>query len=280
VWDAVVGAEFATVKIGSEQSGKVTRYAATATLLDRLDRHRGVKPMRLLTEKRLGRNTRARTPTTDALVYLHSGTKDLATGERLPPHLRNQPLPLPANPVAVGYFGGLEDSIDRINRNNLRHSWEAFRTDPATGKQRAFQPNVMLQLRYVGRPFRCGRLWTRGEFSAQSLPKKMRKGILIDGQPVAELDYSGMLPRMLYHMARIDPKGDVYRPEVIFPRFHAIPRSAAERKVVRGVVKRVMMICLNVGSQPRANSSVGRLLAEHPHEVPHGSWTAGMRCKL
>ena len=46
--------------------------------------------------------------------------------------------------------------------------------------------------------------------------------MLIDGEPSAELDYSGMATRMLYHRAHLDSDGDVYCPERVMPAYPAL----------------------------------------------------------
>lgn len=54
-----------------------------------------------------------------------------------------------------------------------------------------------------------GRLYT-GKYGHQSLRKIERRSIEFNGCPSAELDYSGMHPRLLYHLKRIDFRGDPY----------------------------------------------------------------------
>lgn len=43
-----------------------------------------------------------------------------------------------------------------------------------------------------------------------SAPKRLRKNILLNGQPVIELDYSGCAVRMLYHLRDMECDGDPY----------------------------------------------------------------------
>lgn len=264
VWDTLVKRGFALVRKGSEQSGKVTRYLATGHLLDTYEK---ATPMRLLTERRLGRNTQVKIPTTAALVVLHTGTTDLATGERLPKALRKQPLPLSPRPLpgsALACLRRVEDTLEYGNTSNLNHTWKAFWPDPVTGKRRTIQPNVCLTQVHSGCLFRGARLYTRGLHSAQALPKRVRQGMEVDGEPVAEWDYQAMAVTMLYHMEGLTPEaGDVYRPEVIFPRFYAADRPDRPKEAVRGFVKRATIICLNARSREAAHSSVGKLLAKH-----------------
>lgn len=45
----------------------------------------------------------------------------------------------------------------------------------------------------------------------QSLPKERRRGIRINGEPIADLDYASMFPRLAYIRVGIDPpEGDLY----------------------------------------------------------------------
>ena len=44
----------------------------------------------------------------------------------------------------------------------------------------------------------------------QQLNKEQRNGILINGSPVVEIDYSGMHMRMLYHLSSLQYEGDPY----------------------------------------------------------------------
>jgi hypothetical protein len=57
---------------------------------------------------------------------------------------------------------------------------------------------------------RHGRLYT-GRYGHQSLRKIERRTIEFNGCPSVELDYSGMHPRLLYHLGRIDYRGDPYK---------------------------------------------------------------------
>ena len=55
-----------------------------------------------------------------------------------------------------------------------------------------------------------GRLYT-GKYGHQSLPQRQRKSISFDGEPCVELNFSGMHPRMLYHLEGLDFREDPYR---------------------------------------------------------------------
>ena len=267
VWDALVAAEFAEQCRGSEISGKVTRYGATSKLLAL----RRWWQLRMLEDIDLSRNTELAAPTDRALVYLHSGKLDMATGDPLPEDERKQPInflehiarkaergpdgqPYPdAIRNGLDYFRAKEDTIESINSNNLEHGWAATCTHP-DGTTTTFQPNVALRQIHVGDFFEAARLYSFGELSGQNLTKDVRRTMRIDGEPVAEFDFSGMHPRMLYRRANCKPiDGDVYQPELVLPGCHAEPG-------VRGFIKRATNICFNCKSRAKANSSISNIL--------------------
>ncbi len=269
VWDALVKAGFAELHRGSELSGKTTRYAATKKLL--ILRHQW--ELQMLEGIELFRNSELSSPTHRALVYLHTGKVDLFTGDPLPDEEKRKPVsfldhlakvaqPGPdgkADPRAIqnglDYFKAKEDTIESINANNLTHGWAATCTHP-DGTTTTFQPNVCLRQIHVGGFFQAARLYSFGELSGQNLPKEVRRTMLIDGEKVAELDYSGMHPRMLYHRERCNPSGDIYQPELVLP-------GCATAPGVRGLIKQATNICLNCRSRRAAHSSINKKLLDH-----------------
>lgn len=280
VWDALCRAGFADFCKGSQESKRVTRYRATPKLLDL----RSQWELNLLLNTKLDRNTeRVTDPTALALVYLHTGRCDVATGHPLADDLQKQPIGFmdyileygqrgedgQVDPRAikngVEFWRGVEDTIDFINQRNLEHSWLAFYTDPDSGRKVAFQPNPCLRQVHVGQFFRAARLYSWSALSGQNLSKVQRREMLIDGRPTAELDYSGMATRMLYHFAGLDPRGDIYKADQVFPKFHKSKEATDELKALaRDFVKTVTNICWNVDSRERAHSSVAHALIQHP----------------
>lgn len=278
VWDAIVAAELATACLGSEESGKVTRYRATPKLLTL----RREWELSLLVHLTLGRNTELTEPTPMALVHLHSGKLDLLTGEPLPEAEQRKPIsirehvakraqPSPdgaPDPEAIAnglaYFREVEDRIEQINSVNLDHAWKVQRRDPDTGRQYSYGVDTRLRQIHAGEFFRTVRLYTAGPLSGQSLSKEQRQTILIDGEAAAELDFSCMVVRMLYHRKGLNPAGDLYRPERVLPKYYGLANASDARKsVARDFVKRATNICWNVGSRSEANSSVGKFVAQH-----------------
>jgi hypothetical protein len=282
VWDAIKAAGFADDCKGSEITRRVTRYSATDKLLSL----RADWKIRLMMDLDLARNTDLpHNPTPHALVYLHTGRMDPATGSTLAKDGQRQPVSLFAymarhaqpgpdgkpDPRAIAngmaYLCDIENKVEKINRSNLSHTWAAYHSDPKSGRQHVFQPNPCMRQIRVGELFHAVRLYTWGELSGQNFPQAVRRTMLIDDEPVAELDFSGMVTRMLYHYKRIDPVGDVYRPDVLFPAFHADNPNDDDRSTVRDFIKRATNICWNVNSRGNANSSVGRLLTEYANQT-------------
>jgi hypothetical protein len=220
----------------------------------------------------LKRNTALKDPTDHALVVLRSGKKDPATGKPLAKALRRVPLPLPETPNDVRKrLVRFEDAIETINRSNLNFSWRAFRTNEFTGKPQVFPVNVCLRMIYKDKLWHGGRMYTFGPVSAQNLSRIDRRKIQISDritvEGVAEFDFSGHAIRMLYHhYAKIDPdpEQDIYRPEVVFPRFYGStdPEDPA-REVARDFVKTVTNVCWNVNNPIRAEMSAEKTYSEH-----------------
>lgn len=283
VWDQIAAAGLASVCLGSEETGRTTRYYPTPKLLE-LKR---CWELRFITDLDLARNSQVGpggAPVPLALVVLHSGKIDLGTGVLLPEEQRKVPIHFldevqrlaqrgpdgEPDPRAVAngmrYWQAVEDVINRINDAATSHSWQATAVDPVSGRQWTFQPNPCLRQLHIGAFFRGARLYGWSDWAVQRLPRTVRQTIRIDGDPVAELDFSGMATRMLYHMAGHDPDPahDVYRPERILPQLYGFENMSADRRMlVRDFIKRATNICWNVAGRGAANSAVGHLLAEH-----------------
>ncbi len=273
VWDAVIEAGLARVCLGSEMSGFRTRYRATAVLLELFDGWR----LGDLVDLNLGRNTETDVPTSHALVVLSRGSRDPFTGRPLPPEERREALSLVdyvaahaqrdrlGNPEPLAVKNGLdqlrrmEDLIERINRINLRHAWEASSVDPDTGTERVFQPNVCLRQVHAGDLFRACRYYCWSPLSGQNLPKAQRRTIRIDGEAAAELDFSCLHIRMLYHLKGQNPEGDLYRVQTVLP---GSPMFGDEGEAIRDVVKRATNICLNTTSRKQAEAAVWKLIKD------------------
>lgn len=265
VWNAIVAAGLAEIGLGSEASGKVTRYRATLKLWTMQEEWK----LRMLVRLDLVRNSEKRKPSRHGLVLIYRGKVDAGTGELLNPINRRKLLPVNSeSPQVQSVIRAEEGLVESFNQMVLLHTWKWYETDPESGKEHVRALNPCVRKIYSGGWPRSGRFYSWDVLSGQELSKARRKTILIDEQPVSEFDISGTFIRMAYHIKGVDPDRDedLYRPHVIFPKFYSYRNvSAKHRGIVRDFVKRCTNICLHVRSHSQANSSVGRELAEHPH---------------
>jgi hypothetical protein len=76
--------------------------------------------------------------------------------------------------------------------------------------------------------------------------------MLIDGENIAEIDYSGYHLRMLYHKSKVDFKGDVYQPKRLLPELYKKKYSDESREAGRKYIKKLTNIILNAETYPQA----------------------------
>ena len=270
VWDAIIAAGLARMCRGSELARKLTRYRPTGKSYKLCECMAAISML----DTHLDKSSELERSVLTSLVVAHTGRKRLfpllgtRLEWRLPPGERKQPLPFPTRQPLRAVLCEIEDRIEFINRSNLDHSWKAFYTVPGTNKRQAYQPNVCLRHVHSGWWGRAAHLYSWGPTDAQNIPKSERKNMLIDGEPVTELDFSGYHMRILYHKMGIDPSGDVYKPAEIFPKFYASRvATAAMKATVRDFVKKATNICLNVLSRQRASAAIAKLFCEHTKKV-------------
>ena len=106
------------------------------------------------------------------------------------------------------------------------------------------------------RIFNNGSLEQGGRFYGgwwQNVRSKLRSTIEIDGQETVELDYSGFMPRALYHSLGIDYAEDPYDlPDV----YAAAEAEGFSRKKARDGIKRIFLVLLNGRDERMEPSSV------------------------
>lgn len=250
VWDAFVKAGFVSEpRKGSQISKKTTRYMATGRLLQITPSwdNSHFPPQGTTASSAESGNASVQT-----LVRGRVSKRDPATGNPRNPNERNMPLPWPG-PEQHDLRQRLQLEVDlvaEINAVNRRHRWIAC----CHGS--SFPVSVRIHQMHRGEWFRAPRFYTSGLFHAQGLSRKQRATIRIDDEPIVELDYSGMQLRMLYHQHGIDVQGDVYRADLIFPKFNATAPCTKESKTVRAFVKICTNTCLNVGSRRKAAGAI------------------------
>lgn len=257
IWDVIVKARLCRVCIGDELTGYVSRYRATGKL---------VKLLRLFEEGsyidlRLDCNTKRKRPTKDAYLFLHSGTRDITTGKRLPKEQRKQIMSLidlPSN--ILRYLKEREDQLRECNRINGEYTW-SVKCPKTKRSQLSYEPNYCLKESHSGRIGRYTRHIGWSNISIQQLSKKERKRILIDDESATELDYGQFDIRRHYHFQGIDPTGDAYKPELILPRWYSSGAATKKKKrIVRKFLKRSTNVLLNVSSEPQGIRAIGNVL--------------------
>ena len=275
VWDAIVQAGFATVCIGSDSSGELTRYRATKKLKD----IRREWKLPVLEDTEPERNTENNIPLEHGLIIVRAGRFDPVTGARNDDRKQLIPLaecaarfaqPLPdgtPDPAAIrnglARVRAIEDLLEQINRANLRRNWQTYIKNPETGRLHICPVNPCLKQIHIGKLGLGTRLYTYGELGGQSFSKEVRARIEIDGARTAGLDFSGMVPRMAYHTNGVDFSGNVYQPERIFPKFWKFRNvTPAKKAIVRNFLKRATNVCLNVNSRLRAERAVANQLRQ------------------
>jgi len=279
IWDILEKKKFCRSCNGSEMSQRITRYRASSRLLDLREKWE----LTLLEDLDLKRNTGNIEPTSHALVVLYRGKVDWMTGQTLSDEQKKKPQSIlkrieatcqrdkynvaEPDPQAIkngmDYFRNLENAINDINEENLSHSWVAYTLNSDTGNQIAFPPNVCLRQIHSGKLFRGTRLYSWGCLSGQGISKEQRRTIQIDGEPATEIDSHCHAIRLAYHLSGIDERGDVYWSEKVFPHYFSFKNISSEnRKVVRGFVKIVTNIALNVKSKNIARGAIYKKLQD------------------
>jgi hypothetical protein len=119
-------------------------------------------------------------------------------------------LPLdPDHPVAKE----IQEKLGRVNQVNAGHRITCVREDEwGTGETTLQRTRVLRPVHYA-----CftdtfdqhGRIYT-GRYGHQALKRAERATIRIDGRPSVELDYSGLHPRLAYHLEGVDYRDDPY----------------------------------------------------------------------
>lgn len=273
VWDAIVNANMAVKATGSEASQCSTRYYRTPWVL-RLKR---LWELAMLSDEERNKVVGEDKGRLTGNVVLTTGKRQVSIYRRVRAtrmayedmDWQNDPMGKTVLPgvmdAKLQYYRELEDKIEGVNRNNMRHTWEAeaYEKSGVDGKLKlaAFQPSVCVRLKYSGELHRCGRLYTKGPVGGQSLPKEVRRTIKIDGQKTVELDYGQFHIRMLYHFARIDPQhADLYQPEAVFKTFKSA--SPERKKAMRDLLKQATNILFNVDAKHKAVGAIRELFAE------------------
>lgn len=238
---------------GSEQSGMVNRYDLST------------KGIRMLKDSG---------DIYSADYFPPPGTKPSNNLEDYPVILRNtekQAIPFKLTPE----LKKLVERIAAVNERNLSHTYIYDRAicdpdpDPDGPPPKVTlvvdAPNVWVRAIFnrvlFNQDFQYGgRLYALGKTGYTSLRKAERRTMQIDNQPIAEFDFSGHHPRMLYHLLGIEVKGDVYRPYKVIPPC----QCRGLEKQARQLVKRALNAALNAENQTAAMRGMSKFLMKNP----------------
>jgi hypothetical protein len=131
-------------------------------------------------------------------VFLRSRKKGRNKGENLDFDLT---LPVPAD---------VQRRLTLVNADNAGHKMTCLKESPRDPDSKECLRLRPIHLACFTQDFDLhGRIYT-GLYGHQSLSKTERATIRIDDCRTVELDYSGLHPRMLYHLAEMDYRGDPY----------------------------------------------------------------------
>jgi hypothetical protein len=98
------------------------------------------------------------------------------------------------------------------------------------------------------RIFSQGRLDRGGRFYGgwwESIPKKFRRYITINGQPTVEVDFQEFHPRMLYVLHKLVPPQELYDLGLRFPKFPDYDPNTKPYKQQRDIIKKFMNALIN-----------------------------------
>ena len=98
------------------------------------------------------------------------------------------------------------------------------------------------------RIFSQGRLDRGGRFYGgwwESIPKRFRRYITINGQPTVEVDFQEFHPRMLYVLHKQEPPEELYDLGLRFPEFPDYDRIKKPYKQQREIIKKFMNALVN-----------------------------------
>lgn len=263
VFDSIESAGLLHKCLGSEISQSATLYKCSRKLTQLMKSYDQEMP---LLDYKLHKNSERKRPTDHAYVVLHNGKKDLITGEKLSPTERRKPIAFTnLNPVILRQFEKSEKLIEQINKNNLCHTW-LVPSLPTEKQQLFFVPNPCHKETHSIIPLRCTRISSWSDISVQSLPKERRKKMLIDSEPVTELDYSGFDIRRYYHFRGIDPDRyqDIYKADQILPFYEKT--TDLHKQWIRKFVKMATNIMFNVLSKEEAIRAIRYNFSKNRHK--------------
>ncbi len=276
VWEALQAAEFCQPPCkGSQISDKETRYAATEKLLETSKEWR----LNMLDDRTLTKGSEAgeiEEASPLDLVFIKPGRVNRQTGVKLTSEERSKrwaPLAwfkrLSSQHLEPGEAEQLisaareaihqqEECMEAINASSRKFRVTRTRRT-ASGFTQTVDVWVYLQQSHTEAWNSGVRYYTSGEFGGQSIPREERPTIRVDGEEIAEFDFSCMHIRMLYHKVGAKPQGDIYRVPDVFPKAHK-SEPEEHRRLLRRFVKLAVNACLNVSNRLSALRMLNNML--------------------
>lgn len=257
IYDQLEQADIIRKQLGSEQSGKMTRYALRhgiahdAREWDFLD----------VVNPSLDEPTSQRYQPSEFAPVILRPSKSTEPGHQYA--RKSIPFPPTMSEKELAIVRHLEDAIQAINDQHLfKHTWVYSILDPCGQPVARNQVNPIMRAIFNGDFQHGGRFYSRGPNGYQNLSKSERRTMLIDGEPIAERDYSGFHTRLLYHKEGLDYRGDVYRPEEVFPKLYQGHHPQSLRDAARKYIKTVTNIILNASTLNKAIGAAQREVRE------------------
>ena len=264
IWDFLFEYRYCELCLGSEQSGKVTRYRATEKLMELREvwdseflegRPEEELPdpgllglVRIKVEGESGK-----TFTVSVLDEIKNRAQRGVDGNPDPQAVEN----------GIEFIRNIENELDAINSVNADHAWKA----KGMALHGTAPLNTQLYFQFVDRLWNRGRLYTLGRRTAQGVPRTLRHTMRIDKEPVAVVDFSGSWPTLAYHSHGIEVSGDVYQPKQIMPETW---QRSKDKKLIRKLIKQATLFCLNT-DRVRAKGAIAEYINAETHKA-HFFW--------
>ena len=246
IYDALIKANILKVCLGCEISGKVSRYGFACKGKHIFNNHKTFDAIDFLFD----------TPITQNKTSYNSDRAPVILRTKTENSKKQIPFPRRMDKKTLDFVQQLEESIMRINKANLAHKWEY----PVLNKKGEVisisRANPCVRAIFNEDFEHGGRVYSEGASGYQSIKRNERHKMLVNGNPTAEIDFSGCQLRMLYHDEGIDYTGDVYMPEKIFPELYTGKYPDEYLVASRNYIKIVTNIIINADFYGKAIKSI------------------------
>ena len=267
MYDELTKMEILQKQNGSENSQKVARYAPTSLFAQKVIKLNFLDIVNPLLDEPITKQKPfqgKRQPTEFAPVILRE-KYDISDPKEAGHRWIKKSIPFPKMKDAeLASIQGWEQIIMQLNEANLKnHSWVYTVLDKCGNPVGLNQPNPVVRAIFNNDFKHGGRLYSRGANGYQNISKAERRTMQIDGEGIAEVDFSGYHTRMLYHIMHIDFKGDVYQPKKLLPKFYKKHYSGELRNAGRKYIKTLTNIILNAETYKQAVAAAQKELFDN-----------------